>query len=392
VANHLGNVLVVVSDIKIIVQEAGIITGYQAQIISATDYSPFGVALEGRSWSVGSGYRYGFNGLESDTELFSGSINFEYRVSDARLGRFLTMDPLTRELPFNSSYVFCENRVIDGIDLEGLEWTSSTTKNPDGSETVNLNILLTVVNSSGLIQEAQVGPIMDVIKAHVQQVLTLEDRDKNIKYVTTLSYSIIPEGESAPEGAFVIELVDSTPTAPSSGLMQLGEAVVGQTQSGNFQVAVAETEIITDTEGNQSSVLKPIRVDKVASVAVHEMGHTGGLNHPYADVIEGRENNYGSYLKVNPNGPQELKDAWRDGLNYLNKPNCKDGNFMKLDVFENFMCQTIGAQVFNDWKKMTDKLHKCRGYDGRTLDPLRDTAMPCQLEVIRQTVEGKQNK
>lgn len=43
-------------------------------------------------------------------------------MHDARLGRFLSVDPLAPEYPWNSTYAFAENRVIDGIDLEGAEW------------------------------------------------------------------------------------------------------------------------------------------------------------------------------------------------------------------------------------------------------------------------------
>jgi hypothetical protein len=42
-------------------------------------------------------------------------------VHDARLGRFLSIDPLTSKYPHNSPYAFSENRVIDGVELEGLE-------------------------------------------------------------------------------------------------------------------------------------------------------------------------------------------------------------------------------------------------------------------------------
>ena len=34
------------------------------------------------------------------------------------------MDPLAKKYPWNSSYAFSENRVIDGVELEGLEWKS----------------------------------------------------------------------------------------------------------------------------------------------------------------------------------------------------------------------------------------------------------------------------
>lgn len=49
------------------------------------------------------------------------SIFFKYRVHDPRIGRFLSIDPLAPKYPWNSPYAFSENRVIDGIELEGLE-------------------------------------------------------------------------------------------------------------------------------------------------------------------------------------------------------------------------------------------------------------------------------
>lgn len=67
-------------------------------------------------------YSYGFNGQEQDNEWHSGSVAFEFRVYDSRIGKFLSLDPLKHDFPWNSPYVFAENRVIDGVDLRGLNW------------------------------------------------------------------------------------------------------------------------------------------------------------------------------------------------------------------------------------------------------------------------------
>jgi len=40
---------------------------------------------------------------------------------DSRVGRLLSLDPLSRQYPHNSPFAFSENRVIDGIGLEGLD-------------------------------------------------------------------------------------------------------------------------------------------------------------------------------------------------------------------------------------------------------------------------------
>ena len=51
---------------------------------------------------------------------------FEYRMHDTRIGRFWSVDPLAGKFPWNSSYAFAENRVVDGRELEGLEVVFST--------------------------------------------------------------------------------------------------------------------------------------------------------------------------------------------------------------------------------------------------------------------------
>ena len=69
------------------------------------------------------GYRYGFQGQEYDDEIKGegNSINYKYRMHDPRIGRFFAIDPIANQYPHNGPYNFSENRVIDGIVLEGLE-------------------------------------------------------------------------------------------------------------------------------------------------------------------------------------------------------------------------------------------------------------------------------
>ncbi len=42
-------------------------------------------------------------------------------MHDPRIGRLFAVDPLERKYSYNSPYAFSENRVIDAIELEGLE-------------------------------------------------------------------------------------------------------------------------------------------------------------------------------------------------------------------------------------------------------------------------------
>ena len=127
-SNHLGNVLATVSDKKIGVPSAtnsSLIDHYEPDIVSAQDYYPFGMLQPGRSYlsSNGEKYRYGFNGKENDNEVKGEGNQQDYgmRVYDPRLGKFLSVDPLFKEYPWNSTYAYAENSPILFNDLDGLE-------------------------------------------------------------------------------------------------------------------------------------------------------------------------------------------------------------------------------------------------------------------------------
>ena len=57
------------------------------------------------------------------------SVNYKYRMHDPRIGRFFAIDPLASKYPHNSPYAFSENRLIDGVELEGLEFTQNIEDN-----------------------------------------------------------------------------------------------------------------------------------------------------------------------------------------------------------------------------------------------------------------------
>ncbi|MFP5041655.1 RHS repeat-associated core domain-containing protein [Parasediminibacterium sp. JCM 36343] len=124
-SNHLGNVLVTVNDKKIQHTTDGSgVDYYDADIASANDYYPFGMSMPSRKYiASGSAYRYGFNGKENDKE--TGYQDYGMRTYDPLTGRFISVDPLTQKYPGLTPYQFASNRPIDGIDQDGLEWSTS---------------------------------------------------------------------------------------------------------------------------------------------------------------------------------------------------------------------------------------------------------------------------
>jgi len=119
-SNHLGNVLATVSDQKtpILTGTAGnyTITGFEAIVNSAFDYYAFGGSA--RKWFSGT-YRYGFNGKENDPE--TGTQDYGFRMYNPSLGRFLSVDPLSKKFAWYTPYQFAGNKPIIAIDLDGAE-------------------------------------------------------------------------------------------------------------------------------------------------------------------------------------------------------------------------------------------------------------------------------
>jgi RHS repeat-associated protein len=78
-------------------------------------------------------YRYGFQGQEMDNEIKGegNSLNYTFRMHDPRVGRFFAVDPLEKKYPFYSPYQFSGNRVIDMVELEGLEPTHAGNREGD---------------------------------------------------------------------------------------------------------------------------------------------------------------------------------------------------------------------------------------------------------------------
>ena len=123
--DHLGNVRAVVSDRKRATNNGGF--QFLATVESFSEYYPFGSLLQGRH-EASNTYRFGFQGQEKNDEIHGAtgtSYAFEYRMHDPRVGRFLSIDPLAAEYPWNSPYSFAENKVIQFIELEGLETAPS---------------------------------------------------------------------------------------------------------------------------------------------------------------------------------------------------------------------------------------------------------------------------
>ena len=103
---------------------------YEAIVTTASDYYPFGWSMPNRKFNTHK-YSYGFNGQIQDPEWMGGqSVAFEARIYESRLGRWLSVDPITH--PWQSPYSGIDNSPIWKSDPDGKHGRIRIIPNKDG--------------------------------------------------------------------------------------------------------------------------------------------------------------------------------------------------------------------------------------------------------------------
>ncbi len=129
-----------VSDKKLAIDSDndGVVNYYNADVVTANDYYPFGSQMPGRKYSQSnSSYRYGFNGQENSDEIAAGLTTAMYWEYDSRIGKRWNVDPEQKieESPF---LCFSGNPILY-FDIKGNksskpdDWVGK--KNEDGTYT-----------------------------------------------------------------------------------------------------------------------------------------------------------------------------------------------------------------------------------------------------------------
>ncbi|MCB0739287.1 MAG: hypothetical protein KDC92_17390, partial [Bacteroidetes bacterium] len=156
---------------------------WDADIINAQDYYPFGMLLPNRVYqadSTGTGdYRYAFNGKEQDPEWDGNGNMYDYgfRIYNPRIAKFLSEDPLTSSYPWYTPYQFAGNMPIWAIDIDGLEehiYTKDFLEN--GGQMV-----LDLINESEILKSYYVrskDPEKTDVKIHFVTVSGLDEETK----------------------------------------------------------------------------------------------------------------------------------------------------------------------------------------------------------------------
>jgi len=156
---------------------------------------PFGSSINTRSFSAGSGFRFGFNGKEN----FDQYQDYGFRIYYPSLGKFLSADPLIvheMKYPELSSYQFASNTPICAIDLDGLEaflvhgtYSNALTWKSLGS--AENNPILNIFKNTTLVNFSWSGKNLDIArqKAAIELVASVKANMKDGEPITIVGHS-----------------------------------------------------------------------------------------------------------------------------------------------------------------------------------------------------------
>ncbi len=228
-SDHLGNVRAVVSDVKNPDDNTTI-----ADLQSATDYYPYGMAMPGRDYSS-SDYRYGYQGKEKDNELKGNGNSYDFgaRLLDPRVGRWLSLDPLAEKYLDQSPYISMDDNPICLTDPTGM-----------GTKEQNNETVITFMKVVG--ESAHIAlEILEADGAH-------------------MSHVVMKFGTGAAVGVLVVDAVQiATNPEPNHGTnvrgAGVGAAGLGLLIGGSVAPPVAFAALLTSIYGEHMEELEKER-------------------------------------------------------------------------------------------------------------------------------------
>lgn len=171
------------------------------------------------------------------------------------LGRFFNVDPLSEKYAYQSHYNFAENRVTDGRELEGLEWSGIHYKDSDGRESMQYNVDFKVINNSKIMTE-------DDVKIRTAEI---------VKTIEKTFSGIDSEGVSLSTKVNNVEFVKSV--SKEDYYIDFVDEIEGRSSV----FTMGKVNNIGNSQSNRIQVMSILGSDS-GEVASHKLGHTVGLS------------------------------------------------------------------------------------------------------------------
>ncbi|EJL65540.1 RHS repeat-associated core domain-containing protein [Flavobacterium sp. CF136] len=229
-----------------------------------SNYYPFGLKQEGYN-NVKSGVenKYKYNGKELQDELGLNITAMDYRQYDNALGRFNSIDAMSEKFPALSPYSFSANNPILLNDPSGKDWSISATVDKSGKLHVKITVNAAIINTSG--KKINMKNYIKNETAQFNRIFSMNR--ENFDVTANLNMREIKDEDDATKSEHLIKIKDSNHFKKNSA---------GNSHLGGLNVNINSEFIDSDGSTPYNATLS------------HEIGHTGGLNHPGEKNLTGR--------------------------------------------------------------------------------------------------------
>jgi RHS repeat-associated protein len=223
-----------------------------------------------------SDYRFGFNGMEKDNSVKGtcNSYDFGARIYDSRLGRFLSVDPLSNNFADISSYQMAYNNPILMIDLLGLKG-------------VLYIQVMTDENGNPVLDQATVKSVIaDLEKTYKELGVDLKVEVNYSNSIMTKSEFYAREGADKTDSYVILgsaKQILAQDTKEGTGWEKMEYKTVDDVNEKNGESgATDQIAYINADNVKQIAEYENYKdvVDKVSKVIQHESGHPKFKNHP----------------------------------------------------------------------------------------------------------------
>lgn len=286
-------------------------------------YYPHGLPINGMgstaSGAIENRKKYQSNDLITDLDLKW--MDFQHRQYDPQIGRFLASDPLSDAggQEVFSSFAAMGNNPVSFVDPDGKQITFTSSK-VDGKEVITMTITGKLVNESEKLFSAdELQKFADRVASSIKSSFSGNDGSVIWNAVVNITAATAENPLTATDHKF--RIVDKVPTSGE------GFGAVGSSLRGGKVISILKTIVNRElaTEGAYAGTGK----DKYGSAtlertSVHELGHTGTLDHPTVGTMNGNamhqtiQRNAG--MKITKEQILQIKKAYKEGrlnLNYV---------------------------------------------------------------------------
>ncbi len=177
-------------------------------------------------------------------------------------GRFFSVDPLAKKYPWNSSYAFSENKLIQFVELEGLEITEPRYK---WASTEGYNYYGDIYGNGTTVVRVQGYFVASYFDNEAREVLQIYNPNSGWEPYSPpkpscLSCELTDLGHLAGQKAIDIGIptlkilggiITVAAAIPTGGASIVASSVIAGTLSGTYAIASGTNDLILNIQGNK---------------------------------------------------------------------------------------------------------------------------------------------